>query len=91
VYIDRILYSSVVYPHNYGFIPRTLCEDNDPIDILVLMQGALPCMALRAACPPLPGMAQRATSLPHFQLMMTTSRCGRCHQHLCRHSRPTRT
>lgn len=51
VYIDRILYSSVVYPHNYGFIPRTLCEDNDPIDILVLMQGAL-CMALRAAWPP---------------------------------------
>jgi hypothetical protein len=32
------LYSSVVYPHNYGFIPRTLCEDNDPIDVLVLMQ-----------------------------------------------------
>lgn len=38
LYIDRILYSSVVYPHNYGFIPRTLCEDNDPLDILVLMQ-----------------------------------------------------
>ena len=33
-----MLYSSVVYPHNYGFIPRTLCEDNDPIDVLVLMQ-----------------------------------------------------
>jgi inorganic pyrophosphatase len=41
VYIDRILYSSVVYPHNYGFIPKTLCEDNDPLDILVLMQGEL--------------------------------------------------
>ncbi|KAL2458333.1 Inorganic diphosphatase [Forsythia ovata] len=36
--VDRILYSSVVYPHNYGFIPRTLCEDNDPMDVLVLMQ-----------------------------------------------------
>uniref|UniRef100_A0ACD5T983 Uncharacterized protein n=1 Tax=Avena sativa TaxID=4498 RepID=A0ACD5T983_AVESA len=36
--VDRILYSSVVYPHNYGFVPRTLCEDNDPIDVLVLMQ-----------------------------------------------------
>uniref|UniRef100_A0A803M388 inorganic diphosphatase n=1 Tax=Chenopodium quinoa TaxID=63459 RepID=A0A803M388_CHEQI len=36
--VDRILYSSVVYPHNYGFIPRTLCDDNDPIDVLVLMQ-----------------------------------------------------
>ncbi|KNA20798.1 hypothetical protein SOVF_048910 [Spinacia oleracea] len=36
--VDRILYSSVVYPHNYGFIPRTLCEDGDPMDVLVLMQ-----------------------------------------------------
>jgi inorganic pyrophosphatase len=36
--VDRVLYSSVVYPHNYGFIPRTLCEDNDPMDVLVLMQ-----------------------------------------------------
>lgn len=36
--VDRVLYSSVVYPHNYGFVPRTLCEDNDPIDVLVLMQ-----------------------------------------------------
>lgn len=31
LYIDRVLYSSVVYPHNYGFIPQTLCEDNDPL------------------------------------------------------------
>ncbi|XP_020247082.1 soluble inorganic pyrophosphatase 5-like isoform X2 [Asparagus officinalis] len=37
--VDRVLYSSVVYPHNYGFIPRTLCEDNDPMDVLVLMQS----------------------------------------------------
>lgn len=37
-YVDRILYSSVVYPHNYGFIPKTLCEDGDPLDVLVLMQ-----------------------------------------------------
>ncbi|CAJ1950577.1 unnamed protein product [Sphenostylis stenocarpa] len=47
--VDRILYSSVVYPHNYGFIPRTLCEDNDPIDVLVLMQEPiLPGCFLRA-------------------------------------------
>ncbi|XP_042455468.1 soluble inorganic pyrophosphatase-like [Zingiber officinale] len=38
IMVDRVLYSSVVYPHNYGFIPRTLCEDNDPMDVLVLMQ-----------------------------------------------------
>ncbi|CAN8295910.1 unnamed protein product [Cochlearia groenlandica] len=47
--VDRILYSSVVYPHNYGFVPRTLCEDNDPIDVLVIMQEpVLPGCFLRA-------------------------------------------
>ncbi|MGK7394448.1 MAG: inorganic diphosphatase [Candidatus Cyclobacteriaceae bacterium M3_2C_046] len=34
--LDRVLYSSVYYPHNYGFIPQTLAEDDDPLDILVL-------------------------------------------------------
>ncbi|CAI9783590.1 unnamed protein product [Fraxinus pennsylvanica] len=36
--VDRVLYSSVVYPDNYGFIPRTLREDTDPMDVLVRMQ-----------------------------------------------------
>ena len=36
--VDRILYSSVHYPANYGFIPRTLGDDGDPLDVLVLMQ-----------------------------------------------------
>jgi inorganic pyrophosphatase len=36
--LDRVLYSSVYYPANYGFIPRTLGDDNDPLDILVLSQ-----------------------------------------------------
>ena len=44
MYVDRILYSSVVYPHNYGFIPQTLCEDNDPLDVLVIMQVGRPRM-----------------------------------------------
>ena len=34
--LDRVLYSSVYYPANYGFIPQSLGEDNDPLDILVL-------------------------------------------------------
>ncbi|KAI3791679.1 hypothetical protein L2E82_05540 [Cichorium intybus] len=47
--VDRVLYSSVVYPHNYGFVPRTLCEDNDPLDVLVIMQEPiLPGCFLRA-------------------------------------------
>ena len=33
---DRVLFSSVMYPANYGFIPQTYCDDNDPLDILVL-------------------------------------------------------
>jgi len=36
--LDRVIYSSVYYPHNYGFIPQTYCDDNDPLDILVLSQ-----------------------------------------------------
>jgi inorganic pyrophosphatase len=36
--LDRVLYSSVHYPANYGFIPRTLAGDGDALDVLVLMQ-----------------------------------------------------
>src|SRR5271166_4316772 len=36
--LDRILYSAVYYPANYGFIPQTLAEDGDPLDVLVLCQ-----------------------------------------------------
>ena len=35
--LDRVLYSAVHYPGDYGFIPRTLHEDGDPCDILVLV------------------------------------------------------
>ena len=34
--LDRILYTSTHYPANYGFIPRTLADDGDPLDVLVL-------------------------------------------------------
>src|SRR5512146_1413062 len=36
--LDRVLYSAVYYPANYGFIPQTLAEDADPLDVLVLCQ-----------------------------------------------------
>jgi inorganic pyrophosphatase len=36
--LDRVLYSAVYYPANYGFIPRTHGNDGDPLDILVIMQ-----------------------------------------------------
>jgi len=34
--LDRVLFSSVMYPANYGFIPKTYCDDKDPLDILVI-------------------------------------------------------
>ena len=47
--VDRVLYSSVIYPANYGFIPRTLGDDDDPLDVLVLMQEPVhPLSILRA-------------------------------------------
>jgi inorganic pyrophosphatase len=36
--LDRVIYASMYYPLNYGFIPQTLGEDNDPLDIVVLTQ-----------------------------------------------------
>ena len=36
--LDRVLFSSMYYPHNYGFIPQSYCEDHDPLDILILSQ-----------------------------------------------------
>lgn len=44
--LDRVLYSSMYYPANYGFIPQTYCDDNDPLDILVLSQITLVPMCL---------------------------------------------
>ena len=38
IMLDRVLYSAVYYPANYGFIPQTLAEDDDPLDVLVLCQ-----------------------------------------------------
>ena len=40
--LDRVLFSAVHYPANYGFIPRTYCEDKDPLDILVITSIELP-------------------------------------------------
>jgi inorganic pyrophosphatase len=39
--LDRVLYSSVHYPANYGFVPQTHAGDGDPLDVLVLMQEPL--------------------------------------------------
>lgn len=47
--LDRILYSAVHYPANYGLIPQTLGEDNDPLDIMVLSYTDAPPLCLMRA------------------------------------------
>ncbi len=44
--LDRILYTSTHYPANYGFIPHTLAEDGDPLDVLILCSETLIPMCL---------------------------------------------
>lgn len=41
VVVDRVLYSAMFYPANYGFIPSTLADDGDPADVLVLNEYPL--------------------------------------------------
>lgn len=47
--MDRLLYSAVFYPANYGFIPQTLGADNDPLDVLILCQEAVQPLTIVAA------------------------------------------
>lgn len=46
IMLDRILYTSTHYPANYGFIPRSYGDDEDPLDVLVLCSAALEPMSL---------------------------------------------
>lgn len=47
--VDRVLYSAVHYPANYGFLPRTYCDDGDPLDVLVLgNEPVVPLSIMRA-------------------------------------------
>jgi inorganic pyrophosphatase len=41
VRVDRILSTPMVYPFNYGFIPNTLSSDNDPLDVILLIEDTL--------------------------------------------------
>jgi len=47
--VDRVLFSAVHYPANYGFIPRTYCEDGDALDVLVLCQEPVVPMCIMRA------------------------------------------
>ena len=68
--MDRILFSSVQYPANYGFIPKTFCDDRDPLDILVLGQEpAVPLCIMRAK----PIGVMKMQVLPIIKLFVTNS------------------
>jgi inorganic pyrophosphatase len=47
--VDRVLFSAVHYPANYGFIPQTYCDDGDPLDVLVLGQESVVPMCMMRA------------------------------------------
>lgn len=51
IMLDRILYTSTHYPANYGFIPRTYGDDNDPLDVLLLCSEVLEPLTLVRAYP----------------------------------------
>lgn len=49
--MDRVLYTSTHYPANYGFIPRTYADDNDPLDVLVLCSEELEPLSIVSCFP----------------------------------------
>ena len=51
IILDRILYTSTHYPANYGFIPRTYGDDNDPLDVLLLCSEPLEPLTLVRSYP----------------------------------------
>ncbi len=40
IFLDRVLYSSLHYPGDYGLIPRTFCDDGDPLDVMIMIKEA---------------------------------------------------
>src|SRR5258708_20947403 len=64
--LDRGLYSAVYYPANYGFIPQTYAEDDDPLDVPVPCQEAVPPLTLcTARAIGLMTMVDNGTRAPH--------------------------
>ena len=72
--MDRILHTSTHYPANYGLIPRTYSDDNDPLDVLVLCSEALHPLTL-VRCYPIgaismkpPGTSPAITQVPGVRI-----------------------
>ena len=76
--LDRVLYTSTHYPANYGFIPRTYSEDNDPLDVLVLCSEPIVPLAL-VRCYPIGVMMMQDGSANSHRILwkkcLTSSAC----------------
>src|SRR2546423_3421874 len=58
IFVDRFLHTAMFYPGNYGFIPHTLADDGDPMDILVVgPTPVVPCAVIR--CRPVGALMMR--------------------------------
>lgn len=75
MFVDRFLYTSMRYPCNYGFIPHTLSEDGDPMDVMVIGSRALVPGAVVAVRPvgvllmdDEKGMDEKLIAVPHNRL-----------------------
>ena len=79
--LDRVLYTSTVYPANYGFIPRTLADDGDPLDVLVLCGETIYPMTL-VTCYPIGmiKMVDNKSPIFHFSVQFLLFSCSPlCH------------
>ena len=92
--LDRVLYSSVHYPANYGFLPQSHADDGDPLDVLVLMQEpVVPLTIVRArATAPIWRVRGRTASNSGVKSYRSSSRrtampmaaiANRCAGHAC--------
>lgn len=66
--LDRVLYTSTHYPANYGFIPLTYAEDNDPLDVLVLCSEQIEPMAL-VTCYPIGVINMLDNGAPDYKII----------------------
>lgn len=75
VFVDRIVASAMFYPANYGFIPNTLGQDGDPVDVLVLTEypvapaSVLPCRLIGVLImEDESGMDEKLLAVPHSKI-----------------------
>jgi len=96
VFVDRFLHTAMFYPGNYGFVPHTLAQDGDPIDVLIVGPvSVVPGAVVR--CRPIgalmmedeAGPDEKIIAVPVDKLAPSTAVCG--HIRICRRSCATRS